>query len=532
LFFRTGYEGKGCLLLFLLIIHFVFLFFEFFYRRHRGKILNNVLEFIGNTPVIRLDRIKKKEGLKCDLFAKCEFFNAGGSIKDRIALRMIEEAELDGRIVPGVTTLIEPTSGNTGIGLALAGVIKGYRVIITLPEKMSDEKVNVLKALGAEIIRTPTEAASDDPESHIGVARRLQTEIPNAVILDQYANPYNPIAHYDETAEEILDQMNHQIDMVVLGAGTGGTVSGLSRKIKQRLPNCQVVAVDPHGSSLALPESLNVRGISSYLVEGIGYDFVPQVLDRSLVDCWVKTDDKESFLMARRLIREEGLLCGGSSGSAMAAALKMARELESGQRCLVILPDSIRNYMSKFLREEWMKLKGFIGEEELDSFGRQVRLAPSDPFDRATVADLHLDPTMAFPTLSLNSTCAESVLLMQSKGFEQLPVVDVHNHVLGHVTMDQLLEKLQNQRVHGHSTIDSIMIPFQKDKQVLILSSNTPLSAFSRSFDRHPLVLVKSDQQVSVGESSIPIGKPIGPRIENIIRKSDLINYLIRHGSA
>ena len=449
---------------------------------------------------------------------------------------MIEEAELEGRLVPGVTTLIEPTSGNTGIGLALAGVIKGYRVIITLPEKMSDEKVNVLKALGAEIIRTPTEAASDAPESHIGVAKRLQSEIPNAVILDQYSNPYNPIAHYDETAEEIIDQMDHQIDMVVLGAGTGGTVSGLSKKIKQRLPNCQIIGVDPHGSSLALPDSLNVSGISSYLVEGIGYDFIPQVLDRSLIDCWIKTDDKESFLMARRLIREEGLLCGGSSGSAMVAALQAARKLERGQRCLVILPDSIRNYMSKFLREEWMKLKGFMGnEEEIDSLGRQVRFAPSDSFDRATVADLNLDSTMTFPSLSLDSTYTEAVLLMQSKGFEQLPVIDTHYHLLGHVTIDQLLEKLQNQRVHGHSTIASVMTPFQKDKQTLIVTSNTPLSAFSRSFDRHPLVLVKkSDPQDSVcGESTIPIiGKPIGPRIENIIRKSDLITYLIRHKSA
>ncbi len=268
---------------------------------------------------------------------------------------MICDAEASGRIKPG-DILIEPTSGNTGIGMALTAALKGYKMIITLPEKMSKEKVDVLKALGAEIIRTPTEAAWDAPESHIGVAKKLNSELPNSHILDQYVNPSNPLAHYDGTAEELIYQCDGKIDYLVSAAGTGGTISGLAKKLKEKIPTIQIIGVDPHGSILAQPESLNTES-GSYKVEGIGYDFIPDVLDRSLVDKWVKTEDKESFVMARRLIRSEGLLCGGSSGSAMSAAIRAIKELNipKGKRVVVILPDSVRNYMAKFLSEEWMK---------------------------------------------------------------------------------------------------------------------------------------------------------------------------------
>jgi len=326
--------------------------------RKKDKILNSILEHIGNTPIVKINKISKSYDLKCQLLAKCEFFNAGGSVKDRIGKRMIEDAERTGRIKPG-DTLIEPTSGNTGIGLALAAAIKGYRMIITLPEKMSQEKVDVLKALGAEIIRTPTEAAWDAPESHIGVAKRLNKEIPNSHILDQYSNPSNPLAHYDGTAEEILYQCNNKLDMVVISAGTGGTMTGIARKLKEKIPNIIVVGVDPVGSILAEPPELNST-ISSYKVEGIGYDFIPTVLDRQVVDKWYKTNDKESFIMARQLIKEEGLLVGGSSGSVMVGAVQAAKTLNSNQRCLVILPDSVRNYMTKFLNDNWMRQNKFI----------------------------------------------------------------------------------------------------------------------------------------------------------------------------
>ena len=320
----------------------------------QNSISNTVLDCIGQTPLVKINNITKKDGIKCNILVKCEYFNAGGSIKDRIAKKMFEEAEKSGRIKPG-DTIIEPTSGNTGIGLALCGAIKGYRVIIVLPEKMSLEKVNTLKALGAEIIRTPTEEPWDSPKSHIGVAKKLNKEIPNSHILDQYRNPNNPLAHYENTGQEIWEQTNGKVDYLIAGAGTGGTITGISKKLKEKNPHLITIGVDPYGSILAEPKEINNSEIKSYQIEGIGYDFIPEVLDRNLVDQWIKTEDRESFLTARRLIREEGLLCGGSSGSAFSAALKIAKDLPKDKTVVVILSDSIKNYMSKFLSDDWMK---------------------------------------------------------------------------------------------------------------------------------------------------------------------------------
>ncbi len=314
-------------------------------------ILENILSAIGNTPTVKLNSVGSE--LDCDLYAKCEFFNAGGSVKDRIGRRMVEEAEKSGRIKPG-DTLIEPTSGNTGIGMALTAAVKGYRCIIVMPEKMSMEKQVVLEALGAEIVRTPTAAAWDDPDSHISVAKKLNIEIPNSHILDQYSNPDNPDAHYEGTAEEILAEFGSDLDMCVMGVGTGGTITGVAKKLKGIIPSIKIIGADPLGSILGGGDE-----VYPYQVEGIGYDFFPDVLDNNLVDEYVKTNDKDSFVLARRLIREEGLLCGGSSGSALFAALEKAKDLEAGQKCLVLLPDGVRNYLSKFLSDEWMVEQGF-----------------------------------------------------------------------------------------------------------------------------------------------------------------------------
>ena len=311
----------------------------------------NILSTIGNTPVVKINKIAKN--LDCNVFAKCEFFNPGGSVKDRIGWNMVKEAELSGRIKPG-DTLIEPTSGNTGQGIALAAAIKGYKCIITMPEKMSKEKQIALEALGAKIIRTPTEAKSSDPESHISVAKKLKKEIKNSNILDQYSNPSNPEAHYYGTAEEIIKDFQGNLDMVVISVGTGGTITGVAKRLKEEIPKIKIVGADPEGSILGGGEE-----VSSYLVEGIGYDFIPDVLDNSLIDEYIKTKDEESFTMARRLIKEEGLLCGGSCGATMVAAMKAASKLKNGQNCLVILADGIRNYMTKFPNDSWMKKNGF-----------------------------------------------------------------------------------------------------------------------------------------------------------------------------
>ena len=321
--------------------------------------MESILENIGDTPMVRVSRLARNSGVVCDVCAKCEFFNAGGSVKDRIGRRMVDDAEASGRLKLG-DTLIEPTSGNTGIGLALAAAVKGYRCIITMPEKMSKEKSDVLAALGAETVRTPNHHGFDHPDSHIGVARRMNKEIPNSHILDQYTNPGNPNAHYEGTAEEIWEQTGGKVDYIVMSAGTGGTISGTARRLKELNPDLIVIGVDPFGSILAQPESLNTRLDEGYKIEGIGYDFIPDVLDRSLVDRWVKSEDKPSYIMARRLIKEEGLLCGGSSGATMYCAIEIAKELPADKRMVVLLADSIRNYMTKHLDPAWMTENNFV----------------------------------------------------------------------------------------------------------------------------------------------------------------------------
>jgi len=318
--------------------------------------LSSILQAIGKTPIVKLNRIGAH--LPCDLYVKCEFLNPGGSVKDRIGYYMVEQAEKAGKIKPG-GTLIEPTSGNTGIGIALAGAVKGYQVIVTMPEKMSHEKEVILTALGAKIVRTPTDAAWDAPDSHINVAKKLQKQISGAYILDQYSNPDNVQAHYRFTAQEIIDDMGQDVAMVVMGVGTGGTITGVAQHLKEYNPSVTIIGVDPIGSILG-----GGTEVKPYLVEGIGYDFFPDVLDNSLIDEYVKTNDKDSFLMARRLIKEEGLLVGGSSGAAMWAALKVAKRLKAGQNCLILLPDTMYNYLTKFVDDNWMKEQGFFDEKK------------------------------------------------------------------------------------------------------------------------------------------------------------------------
>ncbi|KAK4688615.1 cystathionine beta-synthase, partial [Tremellales sp. Uapishka_1] len=368
-------------------------------KHHWHGVLPSAMDAIGHTPLIHLKRISEQEGLACNLLAKCEYLSAGGSVKDRIAKRMVEEAEKEGVLIPGQSVVIEPTTqpGRSGIGLALACALKGYQCIITLPAKMSMEKEVMLRALGAEIVRTPTEAAWDSPESHIGIARMLQHSIPHAVILDQYSNPNNPLAHYYTTYEEIMYSLstsnlaNKSISLLVAGAGTGGTITGLARAIRDHASSIAartvVLAVDPEGSILGGGD------VGNYEVEGIGYDFFPQVLDPNppTIDEWIKTNDTDAFAMTKRLIRTEGVFVGGSSGSALAGTLKFLKDTARGKdiaqdahaNVVVILPDGVRNYMSKpwFLEqaEGANPLRGSIKEALGRDLGDWRASARKDP---------------------------------------------------------------------------------------------------------------------------------------------------------
>jgi len=436
----------------------------------QDSILDSILEAIGNTPLVRLRQIGKGTG--CEILVKCEHLNAGGSVKDRIGRRMVEEAEKAGRIKPG-DTLIEPTSGNTGIGMALAAAIKGYRMIITMPEKMSREKQITLEALGAEIIRTPTEAAWDAPESHIGVARQLQQILPNAHILDQYGNPDNPLAHYESTGREILEQTGGHLDFLVLTAGTGGTITGAARRIKEALPDVKVIGVDPVGSILAGPGP-----VGSYKVEGIGYDFIPDVLDRSLVDEWIKTNDRDSFLMARRLIRQEGLLVGGSSGSAAWAAVEIAKKYGPDKRVVTMMCDSVRNYMTKFLDDAWMRENGFTESLwETSSLGELLTSLPRREIVCAKSAD----------------TVGATIATLKERGISQVPVVD-DGHLVGIVTESDLLRTLIDGRATPESAVAEVMF-----RNVETVNVNEDAGVLTALFTKGLVAIVVNDAGAVVG---------------------------------
>jgi len=460
------------------------------------KIYNSILEAVGNTPLVRLNKIPQSMGVECEVLVKCEWFNAGGSVKDRIGLRMIEDAEKEGRIKPGYT-IIEPTSGNTGIGLALAGAVKGYNVIITLPEKMSKEKCDVLKAFGAKIYRTPTEAAWDSPESHIGVAKRLNSEIPNSVILDQYGNPSNPKAHYEGTGEEIVQATGGKIDYFFASAGTGGTITGTAHKLKEKIPNIRVVGIDPFGSIIAKPDSLN-NGIYSYKVEGIGYDFIPDVLNYQYIDEWMKSEDKESFIMSRRLIREEGLLCGGSAGSTVYCALKYAKEhnLTKDQRIVILLADSVRNYMTKFLDDRWM--------ENNDYYETEGRKSVANKYGDATVRDLGLSPIKAIPS---DTTIEKAYETLKKENKEQLPIVN-EGKINTFVNVRSILDSIAEGKQQFSDPVSTISTKFTNENS---FSLDTKLTFAITLFDKLNIVYAVDNSDVYE------------------VKSIDLLNYLTKN---
>ena len=322
------------------------------------EIKSNVLEAIGNTPLVKLNNITKC--IQTKIYAKLEFMNPGGSIKDRMALYMIEDAEKNGLLKPG-GTIIENTSGNTGVGLAVVAAVKGYKTIFTIPDKMSQEKINLLKAFGAEVIVTPTDVPYDDPRSYYETAKRIASETPNSFYVNQYNNLMNPEAHYQTTGPEIWRQTNGKIDYLVAGIGTGGTLSGTAKFLKEKNPEIKVIAVDPIGSVFYnyFKHKKMVKP-HAYKVEGIGEDYLAKAMDFSVVDDIVQVNDKNSFLTARRLAREEGIFAGGSSGAAVWASLKLAKKIKKDKVIATILPDSGSRYLSKIYNDSWMKENNFL----------------------------------------------------------------------------------------------------------------------------------------------------------------------------
>lgn len=405
------------------------------------RVYDDILQTIGRTPLVRLKRLGRD--LPCPLYAKVEFFNPGGSVKDRIAVNIIEEAERSGRLKPG-GTVVEATSGNTGVGLAMVCAKKGYKSIFVMPDKMSQEKIQLLRAFGARVIITPTAVAPEDPRSYYNVAKRIVAETPNAILANQYHNPENPRSHYLTTGPEIWEQTNGLVTDVVIGMGTGGTISGVGRYLKEQNPNVRIIGVDPVGSLLLetwqlgrVPDDVKPK---TYKVEGIGEDFLPSTLDLSVIDEVIRVSDKESFLWARRLVREEGLFCGGSSGSALAAAMRYAKNLSPDRLVVVILPDSGSRYLSKFYDDKWMRENGFL----------------EAAWSEATLSEvLEAKPVQGLITACVDDRMTEVIALMRQHDISQVPVLNQDGSLAGMVTEVDLLEHMLRGE-HEHSADETI----------------------------------------------------------------------------
>ena len=450
------------------------------------QIHDNVLATIGNTPLVRLNKLAR--GIRPQLVVKLEFLNPGGSVKDRIGIAMIEDAERRGLLKPG-GTIVEPTSGNTGMGLAIAAAIKGYKCIFVMPDKMSEEKIRALRAFGARVVITPTAVEPDDPRSYYSVSKRLAQETPHAFLAGQYWNPANPDAHYRSTGPEIWQQTAGRVSVFVAGMGTGGTISGTGKYLKERNPDVKVVGIDPVGSLYTEYFRTGVLGPAhGYKVEGVGEDFLPSTMDFGVVDDVAQVSDRESFLTTRRLVREEGIFCGGSCGMAVAGALKWLRspaaeQLSEDDIVVVLLPDSGSRYLSKLFDDNWMRENGFL--------------------ESSTVGDLVAEHPREVIAADDQTTVAAAIRLMKTHGISQLPVLDSTGGLHGIISESDLLDYLLNGGAMEHG------IEGLHTHEVATVASDTPVEELTSLFGRSAAAVV------------VDAGKVAG-----IVTKIDVIDFL------
>ncbi|MDE3058260.1 MAG: cystathionine beta-synthase [Bacteroidota bacterium] len=450
----------------------------------------NILGTIGNTPLVKLNKINR--GLKPLMLAKVESINPGGSVKDRIGLEIIEEAEREGKLKPG-GTIVEATSGNTGMGLAIVAALKGYKTVFTMPDKMSEEKIRSLRAFGAEVIVTPTAVPHESPESYTEVAKRTVRETPNSILANQYYNPKNEEAHYKTTGPEIWEQTGGQVDYFVCAIGTGGTISGAGKFLKEKNPNIKVIGIDPKGS--ILKEYFYTKKFSptfkTYKVEGIGQDFLPGTLHFEYIDEIIEIDDRESFLAARRLTREEGIFVGGSAGTAAAGALKLAEKLSERDVVVILFPDGGARYLTKIYNEDWMRENGFLAPERITL--RYILERKSK----------QLPPLVSIPA---SATVRGALDIIKKHNVSQLPVVE-NGKCVGSITEQNLLTAV----LENSSTVDAAVAS--------VMESPLPEVHMNEEIHKAIELLAKKAPAVLVSDGTKAIG---------IVTRLDVVEHLSR----